>query len=201
VSSRWPPRGLLLAVTLLCAACGSGGGSEVASNSDLESSSLDTSAELFDPERLLHVKIAMDPAEYDVLRYEGRSLPQVFSGCSAGYEYSHFEATVTVDGKSYERVDIRKKGFFGSLSATRPSFKLNFGTHKPDREIYSMTRLTLNNNRQDPGNTHQCLTYGLFRKAGLGASRCNFARVTLNGEDLGIYTEGWTGEGYPEKPY
>ena len=48
--------------------------------------------------------------------------------------------------------------------------------------------MTLNNNRQDPGNTHQCITYQLFRDAGLPAPRCNFARVSVNGEDLGIYS-------------
>lgn len=179
---------MALLAALLTTACGSGGGSSVASNTDLETQTLDSSDELFDPERLLRVEITMDPADYEILRYEGRSLPQVFSGCHAGYEYTHFEARVVVDGKSYDRVDVRKKGFLGSLSASRPSFKLNFETHKPDRDIYSMGKLTLNNNNQDPGNTHQCLTYDMFRKAGISAPRCNFARVSVNGDDLGIYT-------------
>jgi spore coat protein H len=32
------------------------------------------------------------------------------------------------------------------------------------------------------------MAYGLFEKAGAIAPRCNFARVVVNGEDLGIYT-------------
>jgi hypothetical protein len=32
------------------------------------------------------------------------------------------------------------------------------------------------------------MAYDLFRRAGVIAPRCNFARVTVNGEDLGIYT-------------
>ena len=34
----------------------------------------------------------------------------------------------------------------------------------------------------------QCLGYWLFRRAGAVASRCNFAHVTVNGVDKGIYS-------------
>jgi spore coat protein H len=177
-----------LAVLLLCAGCGAGGGSQVVNNADLRTADVDTSDELFEPDRLLQVEITMDPAEYDILRQEGRSLPRVFSGCEGDFEYSHFKSTVSVDGEVLEEVDIRKKGFLGSLSAGRPSFKLNFDTFEPGRRLGSLERMTLNNNQQDPGNTHQCITYKLFRDAGLPAPRCNFARVSMNGEDLGIYS-------------
>jgi spore coat protein H len=179
----------VLSTFLLCVGCGAGGGgSEVATNNDLTSASLDTSDVLFEPDRLLQVSIEMDPAEYELLRQDGRSFPQFLSGCTAGFEYNHFKATVSVDGEVLPDVDIRKKGFFGSLSASRPSFKMNFDTHKPGRRLESMERMTLNNNRQDPGNTHQCITYGMFRAAGLPAPRCNFAQVTVNGQDLGVYS-------------
>lgn len=178
----------LLSLLLLCVACGSGGGSSVASNSQLDSPNRDTSDELFASNRLLRVDIEMDPDDYEQLRQEGRSAPQVFSGCSEGYEYSHFQSTVTVDGERLGRVDIRKKGFLGSLSTSRPSFKLNFSRYDSSRRLHGLEKMTLNNNRQDPGNTHQCLSYQLFRDAGLVAPRCNFARVSMNGEDLGIYS-------------
>ena len=48
--------------------------------------------------------------------------------------------------------------------------------------------MTLNNNRQDPSHTRQCMAYDMFRKVGLAAPRCNLARVTVNGEEFGIYT-------------
>ncbi len=173
---------------LLCAGCGAGGGSQVVSNKDLRTTHVDTSDVLFEPDHLLRVDIEMDPDEFDILRQEGRSLPGVFSGCEFEFEYSHFRATVSVDGEVLEDVDIRKKGFLGSLSAGRPSFKLNFDTHQPGRRLESLERMTLNNNLQDDGNTHQCITYKMFRDAGLPAPRCNFAQVSLNGKDLGIYT-------------
>jgi len=178
-----------LSVALLCAACGAGGGgTEVASDNDLRTNTPDTSDVLFEPDRLLQVDIEMDPAEYELLRQEGRNFPLVLSGCAANFEYNNYRAQVSVDGQVLDDVDIRKKGFLGSLSASRPSFKLNFDTHQPGRRLESLERMTLNNNRQDPGNTHQCITYKMFRDAGLPAPRCNFARVTMNGSDLGIYS-------------
>ncbi|MEH6591252.1 MAG: CotH kinase family protein [Halioglobus sp.] len=178
-----------LAVTLLLCACGGGsGGSSVATNNDLESESLDTSDELFQSGALLRVDIDMDPDDYDILRGEGRSVAQLLSGCAAKFEYSHFTASVTINGERLDDVDIRKKGFFGSLSATRPSFKLNLDALVPGREFYNLEKITLNNNNQDTSNTHQCMSYQMFRDAGLAAPRCNFAKVTVNGEDLGIYS-------------
>jgi len=183
------PVAILVGLLLACGGCGAGGGgTEVASNADLRTSNIDTSDALFQPDQLLAVDIQMDPADYNVLRQEGRHLPQVLSGCATGYKYTHFKANVAVNGKTLKQVDIRKKGFLGSLSASRPSFKLDFDTHVPDRRLESLERMTLNNNRQDPGNTHQCVAYGMFRAAGLPAPRCNFARVTMNGEDLGVYS-------------
>lgn len=177
-----------IVIAILLTACGGGGGSSVDSQRDLDTTRVDTSDQLFDPNHLLKVAIEMDPDEFEVLRQEGRSVGDLFSGCTAGFEYSHFTARINVDGQVLENVDIRKKGFFGSLSAARPSIKLNVGTHVPGREIFSVERLTLNNNNQDPGNVNQCLSYDMFRAAGVPAPRCSFARVSVNGTDLGIYS-------------
>jgi hypothetical protein len=40
---------------------------------------------------------------------------------------------------------------------------------------------------QDPTWLRQCLSYRVFAKAGLPVPWCNFARVTVNGRDLGLY--------------
>ena len=56
------------------------------------------------------------------------------------------------------------------------------------RKYHGLERLTLNNNIQDPSLVKQYLSYKLFRKAGLPAPRCNFARVHVNGQYLGVYT-------------
>lgn len=179
---------VLLAVILLCSGCGAGGGNEIASNTDLKVTGEDTSDVLFDENRVSQVDIRMDPGEYDVLRGEGLSLGEVAFRCTKEFEFSHFKARVTVDGEVLEEVDIRKKGFLGSITAARPSVKLNFDTHRPGRRLHSLERMTLNNNRSDPSNSHQCISYAMFRSVGLPAPRCGYSRVSINGEDLGIYT-------------
>ncbi len=143
---------------------------------------------MYNPSQVIDVQVEIDEDDWNVLRYEGRGLTSVFSSCDTGYEYTYFNAIVTIDGEKLENVAIRKKGFMGSLSAINPSFKLNFDIYTPGRTYLGMKRMTLNNDRQDPSHTHQIMSYALFRKAGVPAPRCNLARVSVNGNNLGIYS-------------
>jgi hypothetical protein len=142
---------------------------------------------IYDPAHVLEVSVELDPADWDVLRGEGRSLFDVFQGNSLDYEYSEFMASASVDGERHEGASVSKKGFLGSLSRIKPSLKLDFGP-APDGSARDFRRLTLNNDRQDPTHARQCLAYGLFAKAGLPAPACNLAHVTVNGQDLGTFT-------------
>jgi spore coat protein H len=144
----------------------------------------------FRPDRLLEVDIQMDQNDWESLRWQGRSLPRAYSGCLEFGGYSYFDAAVAIDGERVEQVSVRKKGFLGSLSAMRPSLKLNFGrgqTHQK-RTFHGQKRFTLNNDIEDPSNVRQCLAYGLFAQAGIQAPRCSLAHVTAQGKNLGIYT-------------
>ena len=143
----------------------------------------------FDRERLLQISLQMPANDFLRLRSEGRPLNQTLGACqSSDFEYSDFKAVANIDGQRLENVAIRKKGYLGSLSRIRPSIKLNFDTHQEGRTFKTLKRMTLNNDRQDPSHTHQCMAYDLFRAAGLVAPRCNLAQVYINGENLGIYS-------------
>jgi len=149
---------------------------------------------LFDREHLIEVEVELDDDDWETIRHEGRSLPAVFSGCAFDFEYTYVSGTVTVDGERYEDVAVRKKGYLGSLSVGRPSLKVNFGKSldgsmaNEGRTHAGMKRMTLNNDHSDPSHAHQCMAYDIFRAAGSVSSRCNFAHVVVNGEDLGIYS-------------
>lgn len=149
---------------------------------------VDPSKAFYDAEHLVEVQVELAPDDWQALRLEGRSLLDAFEGKAWEYDYTSFSGTVTVDGTRYENVDVRKKGFNGSISIPRPSLKIDLASTVSDQNHSGVKKLTLNNNRQDPSNTHQCMAYGLFNKAGLTAPRCNLAHVVVNGEDLGIYT-------------
>jgi len=145
-------------------------------------------ADAFDPNRVVEVRIELAPADWDVLRQEGRGLAMTWSGQSRDFSFTTFRSAVTVDGEPIHDVGVRKKGYLGSLSTVRPSLKLDFGEFVKGRSWRGMRRLTLNNDRQDTSHTHQMMAYALFRKAGCPAPRVGFAHVTVNGKDLGIYS-------------
>jgi hypothetical protein len=151
----------------------------------------DLTESMFDPERLLEVDITLDPADWEALRYQTRSVFSLFGpGCMDGpfaSPFTFFPATVSVDGEPPLEVGVRKKGFLGSMDSERPSLKVKFGSVVPDQVFHDLKRMTLNNSLQDPSLQRQCLAYTLFRDAGLVAPRCNWARVTVNGDYLGVY--------------
>ncbi|MGE4607513.1 MAG: CotH kinase family protein, partial [Myxococcota bacterium] len=155
----------------------------------------DQSDFMFDPDRVLEITIKLTEADWNSLRVEAIDLlppsglivsplcgTAPFSDLTPPYNF--YDSEVTVDGQTLMDVGIRKKGFFGSLSETKPSFKVKFDeiigqANSSGQQLNSMDRLTLNNNLQDLAYITQCLGYDLMRKAGVPAPRCNFAHVTV----------------------
>lgn len=173
--------GLLL---LLAASCSGQSAAPPGADPTEPTSSLSPPPSIYAPTHIVEVSLELPPADWDTLRTEGRGLFDVFRDEGADYEYTELVGTAIVDGQRYEAVTVRKKGYLGSLSRLRPSLRLDFGEGAPG----GLRRLTLNNNRQDPSHARQCLAYRLFERAGLPAPACNLAHVSVNGEDLGTYT-------------
>ncbi|WP_298449342.1 CotH kinase family protein [uncultured Marinobacter sp.] len=186
-----PTRHLVVAMLVLFFA-GCGGDTEVSSPSDFEAPrepvNLGGDGDLYAPNRLLEVNISMAASEFDRLRAEGRTLASTARECLSDYDYTEFSASVTIDGVAMKDVVVRKKGYIGSLSPSIPSLKLDFNDLWDGRTYQNSSRMTLNNNRQDPSNARQCMAYEQFHQAGIAAPRCNYARVRVNGEDLGVFT-------------
>jgi hypothetical protein len=150
----------------------------------------DLSAPLFDPARVIDVSIELPVADWNALRVQARALSDVFGSCPSGPRsnpYTKFRATVTVAGERLTDVAIRKKGFYGSLDEDKPSLKITTDEYVKGQRLFGLKSLTLNNAKQDPALIKQCLAYQVFATAGIAASRCNFARVRVNGNDLGMY--------------
>ncbi len=144
---------------------------------------------------MLDIAIEIDTEDWDELRNQTRTFADLFAEIEE-YQfsqpfakiYSWFPATVTVDGETHADVGVRKKGFIGSQSSTKPSLKLRFDKYVDDQSLGGvMQRMTLNNSVQDPSMINTCLALQIFAAAGNPASRCNFATVSLNGRDLGLY--------------
>ena len=146
---------------------------------------------LFPSDRAIEVFITLDPDDWASLRAQTRTITDILGpGClEQPFEspFTYFPATVVVDGEEVEHVGVRKKGFLGSLSEKKPSFKIKAHEYEDGKSFFGMKRLTLNNVQQDPGYVSTCLTYDLFNAAGVAAPRCGFADVTVNGEHLGLF--------------
>lgn len=150
---------------------------------------VDKSETLFPHDRVIEVQITLTSADWDALRNQQPGPPEATCSGPPGVDaYTYFPATITVDGVTVANVGLRKKGNLGSLSTTRPGLKVKVNEYVKGQRLAGLKQLTLNNNKQDETLISQCLGYGLFRQAGLPAPRCAFAHVTVNGADLGVYS-------------
>src|SRR6185503_12590992 len=140
-----------ISAALLLAACSSdegGGGEDTGGDADAGPDGVDDSA-LFDKDHLLEVEIEMADADWDALRGQTRTLFDILGGdCLAQpFEspFTYFRADLTVDGQTYPQVGIRKKGFLGSLSESKPSLKVKLDEYVSGQEILGLDKLTFNN--------------------------------------------------------
>jgi hypothetical protein len=152
----------------------------------------DPTTRYFDPEHVLEVALVIDGADWDTLRAEKRSVTDIVLGEDCQSEpfpnpFTWKRAKLTIDGTSIDGVGVRKKGFLGSLDKIRPSLKIATDAFESKQTLLGVKDFTFNNVRQDPALISECLGFHVFEAAGLPAPRCNFAHVTVNGQDLGVY--------------
>ena len=155
----------------------------------------DPSDAFFTMDRVLEVSIEIAEEDWDTLRHQTRTFEDLMAeiekhNLSRPFAniYTWFSATVTIDGETHTNVGVRKKGFLGSQSDTKPSLKLRYDKYVDGQSLGGvMERMTLNNSKQDPSTVNTCLSYQVFAAAGLPSPRCNFATVTVNGRELGLY--------------
>ncbi len=143
---------------------------------------------LLDPARLLEIRIEIPARDWTALCRQAPDGSVLFGGSSQESSYTYFKADLWIGETKIESVGIRKKGFFGSNDGQRPSLKVKFDEFVQQDPVKGLSRLTLNNNKQDQSLVSQMLTYQLLRDSGVAAPRCAFARLTVNGQYLGIYT-------------
>lgn len=148
--------------------------------------------ELFPADRVLDVQITVAEKDWDKIRHQSRNFVSALhesrkiKPIDGPYEYVN--ADVTIDGVKFEKVGLRKKGFIGSQSSSRPSLKIKLNHTDKEQAIGGLTKLTMNNNKQDASIVSQYMGYAVFNQAGSPAPRCAFAKVTVNGKNIGIYS-------------
>ncbi|MBB75793.1 MAG: hypothetical protein CMJ75_14905 [Planctomycetaceae bacterium] len=149
-------------------------------------------AALFPADRVLEIQIRLAPEDWDTLRYQTRDFASALNA-QRKYQplespYGYVVADVSIDGVLLSGVGLRKKGFLGSQNTFRPSLKVKLNEFEKGRNIDGVKVLTLNNNQQDVSLMSQFMGYAFFNRVGVPAPRCAYAKVSVNGTYLGIYT-------------
>lgn len=177
----------LLMIAGVASAVSANAGITTASGGTTPTEKIDGDA-LLDPTRLLDIRITMAEEDWELLCSQSRNGTALFAGGAIDDPFTYFKANISIDGVEITSVGVRKKGFFGSVDPVRPSLKIKFDEYVEQDPVKGLSRLTFNNNRQDPSQLSQILTYKVFRDAGVHAPRCNMAEIAVNGEPLGIYS-------------
>lgn len=148
--------------------------------------------DIFPTDRVIDVQITVSQRDWDTIRYQSRDFMSALNEKRQfgplDHPYTYVEASVSIDGVVFPKVGLRKKGFIGSQSHTRPSLKIRLNHIDKQAGIEGLTNLTLNNNKQDTSQVSQFMGYALFNAIGSPAPRCAYAKVTVNGKSLGIYS-------------
>ena len=152
---------------------------------------------LYAIDNVLTIKITMPPGDWDAVRTEQPAGGVCNFDWTGGSRYTWRKATsVEISGThfpartTFTDVGVKKKSFCGSINSDKPCLHIDFGkfsdANAPAAEALIGSRyLTLNNSVQDRSYIRQPLGYTLLGMAGLPHSRCNFARVLVNGKLIG----------------
>ncbi|QRP49405.1 CotH kinase family protein [Amycolatopsis sp. FDAARGOS 1241] len=152
---------------------------------------------LYEIDNVLTVDIVMPRADWDAVRTEEPAGGRCNFDWTGRSRFTWRKATsVEISGTkfpartSFAEVGIKKKSFCGSFSNDKPCLHLDFGKFRDANKplianLIGSRYLTLDNSVQDSTFVRQPLGYKLLELAGLPHSRCNFARVRVNGILIG----------------
>jgi hypothetical protein len=150
---------------------------------------------LYAIDNVLTIKITMPQGDWDALRTEEPKGGICTFDWKGGSRFTWKQATsVEISGTqfpprtTFNNVGVKKKSFCGSFNNEKPCLHVDFGKNSdpgPVVDLIGSRYLTLNNSVQDKSYIRQPLGYRLLGEAGLPHSRCNFARVFVNGTPIG----------------
>ena len=107
-------------------------------------------------------------------------------------KHQYVSCSVVIDGDAANNVGLRVRGKtdlgnVGEESRERLSFRLEFDHYQLGETWHGLDKLDLNNLIQDATCMKEYLTYSLMRDFGVPSPLASYAKVTLNGEEIGLY--------------
>lgn len=144
---------------------------------------------------------ALNPvfSETEVQRYALRLDPVLWQQLQdEALEQVYVEAELDVGAQHLSRVGLRFKGNLGTLAScfasdgtrlcAKLSMKLKFNEYLPEQRLSGLKRLNFNSMVRDPSQLRERVAYRVFREMGLPTPRAVHARLSVNGEDQGLFT-------------
>ncbi|HKO91066.1 MAG TPA: CotH kinase family protein, partial [Polyangiaceae bacterium] len=161
---------------------GAGIGSAAPSTTDVAALPSDW---VFDEAELRSYELTLDPAAWETLQQNA-------------LDEQYAEADLRIDDIFMARVGLRFKGSLGTLAScfaddgtprcSKLSMKLKFDEYLPEQRFFGLKRLNFNSMVLDPSLLRERLAYRLFRELGIVAPRAVHARLSVNGESLGVFS-------------
>jgi hypothetical protein len=128
----------------------------------------------FPQDRLLQIDITLSDTSWDSLEDD---------------PYVYTPALVEIDGRRINDVAVRLRGRIGSFREIdeKPKWRLDFNRLVDGRRIEGLEALSLDNNVVDCSGLKQTLGTHILSVGGALGSRAGFAKVSVNGDDYGVY--------------
>jgi spore coat protein H len=129
---------------------------------------------VFDPKTLHQVVITVDPSK----------LAQLDSDLE-----NRVPCSITYDGVTVDNVGLVKVPDNGVVDplAGKPSFSVKLNEFDANKDLFTLSRFTLQSSISDPSLLREHLGYEMYRRAAIPAKRTGHASVTFNGVVLGVY--------------
>lgn len=132
------------------------------------------------PSSLQQIDLTLDDAAYESLYFDN------YTYVPATLRWSIPES----DRNPVERdVALRIKSKIGSYRGLdgKSAFKVDVDKFSPNTNLFGLTKLTLNNQVQDPSKIHEWLAYRIFASQNIPTPRVAFLRINLNDDFYGLY--------------
>lgn len=107
-------------------------------------------------------------------------------------EEEYISCTLTINGETYREVGIRPKGnssltMVSRSDSDRYSFKIKMDEYVSGQSYYGLTKFVVNNCQGDSTYMKEILSYDLMEYMGVVTPCRGYARISVNGEPVGLY--------------
>ncbi len=138
---------------------------------------------LYDPEQLVEIRIEFATPDWD----------RLLDSLKRAGQKERIPATVTINGERFEQVGVRYKGNSSYFNVRKHGhrklpFNLKADAYREGQRFPGgFETIKLSNGFRDPSFIREVLSYEIARQY-MPASRANMAKLYVNGEYLGLYT-------------